>query len=74
MDILPEVTSDIPNCAHNGLYGWDLANMSTLCEECFSKKIRMGGCPFGMTVGTQARWFVKIAVRSAGKNLKRKEK
>lgn len=43
--------------------------MSTVCEECFSRNIRIGGWPFGMTVGTQARWFVKTAVRRAGKNL-----
>lgn len=44
--------------------------MSTLWEECFSRKIRIGGCPLGMTVGTQARWLVSTAVRRAGKNLK----
>lgn len=44
--------------------------MSTLWEECFSRKIRIGGWPFGMTVGTQARWLVRTAVSKAGKNLK----
>lgn len=43
--------------------------MSTLWEECFSRKILIGGCPFGMTVGTQARWLVRMAVNSAGRNL-----
>lgn len=62
----------IPSCAQRGLYGWVFANMSTLWEECFSKNIFIGGCPFGMTVGTQARWLVKTAVMRAGKNLKTK--
>lgn len=48
--------------------------MSTLCEECFSRKIFMGGWPLGMTVGTQARWLVRTAVRSAGRNLKARDK
>lgn len=62
----------IPSCAQRGLYGWVFANMPTLWEECFSKNIFIGGCPFGMTVGTQARWLVKTAVMRAGKNLKTK--
>lgn len=32
----------------------------------------MGGCPLGMTVGTQAKWLVRTAVSKAGKNLKAK--
>lgn len=28
----------------------------------------------GMTVGTQARWLVRTAVRSAGRNLKARDK
>lgn len=43
--------------------------MSTLLEECFSRKILIGGCPLGMTVGTQARWLVRMAVNNAGRNL-----
>lgn len=49
-----------------------MASMSTLCEECFSRKILIGGWPFGMTVGTQAKWLVRTAVSKAGKNLKAK--
>lgn len=43
--------------------------MSTLSEECFSRKILIGGCPLGITVGTQARWLVRMAVSNAGRNL-----
>lgn len=49
-----------------------MASMSTLWEECFSRKILIGGWPFGMTVGTQAKWLVRTAVSRAGKNLQAK--
>lgn len=64
----------LPNWAHSGLYGWDFANRSTVCEAGFWQAGLIGGRLLGITVGTQAKWCVRTAVRRAERNLDKNER